>query len=161
MSLRYTALTLALLLSTACVTTPYDYTAYSSGNTDRSITFSGYTETPSETVTLQALSEGTWTTFATATTSSSPKYSASRLPWSDARNLYAWQVTTQIGSGGSLWERNETVEIRISSPSVSSLVGFNDYSEITCMLSETGTRSAAYASCVDSAIYTLHLVDID
>ena len=153
---RVTAV-MMFLLSSACVVSPYDNTLYRSGNTDRYVTFSGYTASPAETVTLQAYHDGAWTTFATTKTSTSPSVTG---PWSDLDQLYHWSTTTQIGTDGELWEERATVEIRISSPT-STLWGFNNGGEISCMFSNTGAAAAAYGDCVGDAITTIHLVDID
>ena len=65
-TLSFLPIVLLSSIVSGCITAPYHETVYSSGNTDRVVTFSGYLDEPGEAVSLQAFVDGRWEEFATA-----------------------------------------------------------------------------------------------
>lgn len=140
-----------------CITAPYHETVYASYHTDRVVTFEGYLDRAGEEVSLQAYVDGSWVEFATATSASS----ALATSWSNLPTLYRWQVSTSVGEDGEYWDSNSAVEIRVQRETGADLVGFNGWSEVSCMLTAGGQVHQAYRSCVSGDLYTIKLVDVD
>lgn len=150
----------SLTLAQGCVTEPYTGTVYASGGVDREIRFSGYTDQPNQTVSLQVDTDAGFVEFATTVSGGSPAASVGALPWSDAVEPYRWSLTTQIGEDGQYWPRDEAIRVRAVTPS-RTLVGFESYDQLRCMLTTGGTVNQAYVSCVGSVIADIELIDVD
>ncbi|MEZ4448967.1 MAG: hypothetical protein R3B09_05745 [Nannocystaceae bacterium] len=152
-----------------CDTAPFDGTVYSTGNTDRVITFAGYGTHSLGPIVLEVKEQdtGNWVVFAATTTQEDPAANAGL--WLGSPALYAWTVNAQIvANAGQLnrWQPGTTAKVRARQFNYNggwdALPGYGSAAELSCMLQATGDDyTESYDNCVPENHSILELVDIE